>query len=359
MAMKKKVIDIFSGCGGLSYGLSQTGFKVLLGLDNNSTALETFQMNHKGSSVIGEKIENITGEYILQESGNQRIDVIVGGPPCQGLSLSGPRKFHDPRNKLFLSFVRITEELEPEAFILENVPGLVGLFKGKVKDAIIEEFEKIGYNVNYKILNAADYGVPQLRKRVLFVGLRNKERKFIFPEPTHYETNTLFERHEKYITCGQAISDLPTLEGEMGSEKQEYISPPENNYQKLMRKGAKYLYNHIGTNHTENVKKIIGLVPEGGNYKNLPEEYRNTRNFHVAWTRFDSKKPAPTIDTGHRHHFHYKYNRVPTVRECARLQSFPDKFIFMGNKSQQYTQAGNAVPPLLAKAIGEELLKWL
>lgn len=152
-----------------------------------------------------------------------------------------------------------------------------------------------------------------------------------------------------------ALSDLPPLVDELGTEVSDYATPALNSYQSLMRERSMNVYNHIAAAHSEKVKKIIALVPDGCNYKSLPEEYRNSRNFHVAWTRFASNKPAPTIDTGHRHHFHYKYNRVPTVRECARLQSFPDDFIFMGNKTQQFRQVGNAVPPLMAQAIANRV----
>ena len=156
-----------------------------------------------------------------------------------------------------------------------------------------------------------------------------------------------------------ALSDLPPLVETLGEDPAEYETKPKNSYQKLMRSNSKKVRNHIAASHSDKVKHIISLVPDGGNYKDLPEEYKNSRNFHVAWTRFRSDKPAPTIDTGHRHHFHYKYNRVPTVRECARLQSFPDDFIFEGKKTQQFRQVGNAVPPLMAQAIAEALLKYL
>jgi DNA (cytosine-5)-methyltransferase 1 len=139
----------------------------------------------------------------------------------------------------------------------------------------------------------------------------------------------------------------------------EYATSPLNDYQKLMRRNSKVVKNHIAAKHSERIREIIALVPDGCNYKSLPDEYKNSRNFHVAWTRFASNKPAPTIDTGHRHHFHYKYNRVPTVRECARLQSFPDDFIFIGNKTEQFRQVGNAVPPLMAEAIAKSLLNYL
>ena len=161
------------------------------------------------------------------------------------------------------------------------------------------------------------------------------------------------------VTCEMALSDLPPLIDSLGEDPAEYETLPQNEYQKLMRKNSVQVHNHIAAAHSEKVRNIIALVPDGGNYKDLPDEYRNTRNFHVAWTRFRSDKPAPTIDTGHRHHFHYKYNRVPTVRECARLQSFPDDFIFEGNKTQQFRQVGNAVPPIMAKAIAEALLEYL
>lgn len=337
------VIDLFCGCGGLSYGFEKAGYNILLGIDNDSKALETFELNHKDAKSICGDITTITYENDIKHfTGDKQIDVIIGGPPCQGMSLSGPRRFEDPRNKLYLSYIRLVEEIKPKAFVIENVPGLVGLFNGKIKDSIIEKFTDMGYNIQYRILCAADYGVPQSRRRVVFVGLRKGE--FIYPEPV-----------KDIVTCEMALSDLPTLENDIGTEQSEYISAPQNEYQKIMRRNSDKVRNHIAANHSEKVKKIISLVPDGGNYKDLPEEYINSRNFHVAWTRFASQKPAPTIDTGHRHHFHYKYNRVPTVRECARLQSFPDDFLFLGNKTQQFRQVGNAVPPLLAQCIAKSL----
>lgn len=345
------IIDIFSGCGGLSLGFELAGYNTLLGIDNDEAAVNTFVKNHNGSLGICTDITEISGEEIKKLVGNKNIDVVIGGPPCQGMSLAGPRKLHDPRNKLYLSFIRIVRELQPKAFVIENVPGLVSLFKGAIKDSILEEFQQMGYNVNYQILNSADYGVPQTRKRVFFVGLKNGE-KYNFPE-----AKIFFESDR--VTAEEATFDLPLLEDTLGNEVEHYTCEPQNEYQKYCRKSSEDIYNHQATNHNEQTKKIISLVPEGGNYKNLPEEYRNTRKFNVAWTRYHSKKPTLTIDTGHRHHFHYKANRVPTVRENARFQSFPDDFIFYGNRTQQYRQVGNAVPPLMAKALAEELSKHL
>lgn len=348
--MQKKrhnVIDLFCGCGGLSLGFEKVGFNVLLGIDNDKKALETFKLNHKNTKTICGDITNITLKDIKKIIGNEKIDLIIGGPPCQGMSLSGFRDYDDPRNKLYLSYIRLVREIKPRAFIIENVPGLVSLFKGKIKDSIIEEFKNSGYTVKYEILCAADFGVPQNRKRVIFVGFLDR-CDFIFPQ-----------KKTEVISCEMALSDLPPLDNEIGHEEADYYKDIQNDYQKIMRENSIKVYNHIAAAHSDRVKSIISLVPDGCNYKSLPNELKNTRNFHVAWTRFCSYKPAPTIDTGHRHHFHYKYNRVPTVRECARIQSFPDDFIFLGNKTEQFKQVGNAVPPLMAKAIAEEMKKYL
>lgn len=342
------VIDLFCGAGGLSYGFERAGLNIILGIDNDKKALETFEANHNGSKSICGDITTIDSKDIKNIIGNRKIDIIIGGPPCQGFSLSGPRNFDDPRNKLYLSYIRLVEEIKPRAFVIENVPGLVGLFNGEVKDNIIKRFTELGYTVKYQILCAADYGVPQNRRRVIFVGMKNGEKEFFYPE-----------KKDDIITCEMALSDLPPLVEDVGEFEQEYISTPKNQYQKIMRENSTKVYNHIAATHSDKVKHIISLVPDGGNYKDLPEEYRDSRKFHVAWTRFASSKPAPTIDTGHRHHFHYKYNRVPTVRECARIQSFPDSFIFIGNKTQQFRQVGNAVPPLMAECIAKQIVKAL
>lgn len=340
-------IDLFCGCGGLSYGFERAGFNILLGIDNDSKALETFELNHKDAKSICGDITQVTYEKDIKPLiGGKTIDIIIGGPPCQGMSLSGPRKFDDPRNKLYLSYIRLVDEIRPKMFVIENVPGLVGLFNGQIKDSIIEKFTDMGYEIQYRILCASDYGVPQSRRRVVFVGSRIGS--FEYPSTDH-----------EMVTCKMALSDLPPLVDELGEDEMAYETLPTNSYQALMRERSMVVRNHVAASHSDHVKEIIALVPDGGNYKDLPEEFAHTRNFHVAWTRFASDKPAPTIDTGHRHHFHYKYNRVPTVRECARLQSFPDDFVFLGNKTQQFRQVGNAVPPIMAQAIAEQVIKTL
>lgn len=326
------------------------GFHIIVGVDNDKAALNTFKLNHVGAVALNADLsKQETFDEIKRIAGNKNIDVIIAGPPCQGFSLTGPRNFDDPRNKLYLAVIEIVRQYHPKAFIIENVPGMATMYKGLVKDEILRRFKKMGYNIDCKILCAADYGVPQLRKRLIFMGIRSDIGKPEFPKP--------ILKPNQYITCREAISDLPSREFELGEEKDDYDKKPLTPYQKKMRGNCQVLYNHVATNHKQFVKDTIALVPEGGNYKDLPAGWGRSRKFHEAWTRYDGNKPSKTIDTGHRNHFHYKYNRVPTIRENARLQSFPDDFIFVGTKTQQNRQVGNAVPPLLGYALGKVLMK--
>ncbi len=343
-------IDLFAGCGGLSKGFMDAGFDILVGVDNDQAALNTFEKNHNGAAVLNADLsKQETYDEIKKIAAGRKIDVIIAGPPCQGFSLTGPRNFDDKRNKLYLAVIEMVKRFEPEGFIIENVPGMKTLYKGQIRDEIIRRFEKMGYNVDSDILCAADFGVPQLRKRLIFMGVKKKYGKPKLPLPR-------FEP-EKYRTCKEAIGDLPSRVGELGQEVDTYTCEPQSDYQKLMRGNMDVLYNHVATNHTQMVKDTIALVPEGGNYKDLPPGWGESRRFNEAWTRYDGNKPSRTIDTGHRNHFHYKYNRVPTIRENARLQSFPDNFVFTGTRTQQNRQVGNAVPPLLGQALGETLLE--
>lgn len=339
-----KVIDLFCGCGGLSLGLEQAGFSIVLGIDNCKDALSSFRRNHSGAEIYQADLAQLK----FTELPVQDVDVIVGGPPCQGFSISGKRNPDDPRNLLYVAFVDAVAYYKPKAFIMENVPNLASMSGGKIRDTIIAEFSELGYTLSYEIMLASDYGVPQNRRRFVLVGLLNG-CQYKFPEPTHASS-------EDKITTSEAISDLPECELDNGAE---YTLPPLSKYQSKMRDGSKGVFNHQITNHTKRTRAIIALVPDGGNYKDLPVEYQRTRRVNIAWTRFSSNKPSLTIDTGHRHHFHYKFNRVPTVRESARIQSFPDTFIFEGSKTSQYRQVGNAVPPLLGRALGEALLKQI
>lgn len=354
MVKNKKftVVDLFSGCGGLSKGFLDAGYDVILGVDNDTPSLKTFEANHGKSKVLNADLfDKKAIKEIRKMTGGKKVDVLVGGPPCQGFSLTGTRNFDDKRNRLYLSFIEAVKELKPKAFLIENVPGLVRLYNGTVKNEITKRLDYLGYTVEWKILCTADFGVPQVRTRVVFVGLRKQYGKFVFPKPTNTSEN--------YVSSSEAISDLPELENDLGQERSEYTKAPLTTYQKKMRRNAKHLHNHVATKHTNMVKSVISLVPEGGNYKDLPIGVGTSRKFNEAWTRYHSKKPSKTIDTGHRNHFHYKYNRIPTVRENARLQSFPDDFIFTGTRTQQNRQVGNAVPPILGYHIGRQIMSFL
>lgn len=345
MNNKPTVIDLFCGCGGLSQGFIDAGFEVKLGIDNWQDALMTFENTHRGAKGINADLFEETPQNISNKTGIKDIDVIVGGPPCQGFSIAGKRVIDDERNKLYKSFVSFVEFYRPKAFVMENVPNIISMGKGIVKDSILKDFENIGYNVVYKVLLASDYGIPQNRRRAIFVGIKNNIN-FEFPKPTNTQP----------ITSEEAISDLPENSVDNG---QSYLMKAQSTYQKQMRANSQGIYNHEITNHKDKTTNIISLVPDGGNFKDLPKELQGTRKVNIAWTRLNSKKPSFTIDTGHRHHFHYKYNRVPTVRESARIQSFTDDFIFLGSKTSQYKQVGNAVPPLLAKVIAEKIKEYI
>lgn len=343
-------IDLFAGCGGLSKGFMDAGFDIIVGVDNDKAALETFKLNHNGAEALNADLsQQETFDEIIKiaKDKNKAIDVIIAGPPCQGFSLSGPRNFDDERNKLYLAVIEMVKQFNPKGFIIENVPGMATLYNGEIKDEILRRFKDMGYNIECKILCAADYGVPQMRRRLIFMGVRKDIGEVKFPEPIFTPEN--------YRTCRDAISDLPSREFELGEDTDEYTCAPQSEYQKLMRKNCNILHNHVATRHTQMVKDTIALVPEGGNYKDLPPGWGESRKFNEAWTRYHGDKPSKTIDTGHRNHFHYKYNRVPTIRENARLQSFPDDFVFLGTKTQQNRQVGNAVPPLLGYYLGKQL----
>ena len=338
------VVDLFAGAGGLSYGFQMAGCRVLCGIDNDKDCAATFRKNHPRSEYLTKNIEDVTSDDMTRLVGRNKVDILVGGPPCQGFSISGKRTSSDPRNQLYAHFLRIADMLSPQAVLIENVPGLQALFGGRVFADIVDKLHKRGFKTSVKVVSADDYGVPQSRKRIMIVGARNE--KYVFPEP-----------NGKKITLWESISDLPLLEGV--AESSEYSTRPSNEYQERMREGSTWVSNHVATNHTDKTRRIISMVKEGQNYKSLPEHLQKTRNVHIAWTRLDGSRPSLTIDTGHRHHFHPKANRIPTVRESARIQSFPDRFVFVGTKTSQYRQVGNAVPPFLAYNLSINMIKML
>lgn len=339
------VLDLFCGCGGLSLGFQQAGFNVKLGIDAWEDAIKTFNFTHKSAKGIVADLFSISPQEISKTTGFDTVDIIIGGPPCQGFSIAGKRMIDDERNQLYKSFVEFVSFYRPKAFLMENVPNVMSMGKGVIKEQITQDFEKLGYHISSKILMASDFGVPQNRRRAFFIGFK-ENCNFEFPTPFTNQAVTSFD----------AISDLPDYSV---SDGEKYPIDIQSEYQKFMRENSLGLYNHQITQHNEKTVSIISLVPDGGNYKDLPEEFRKTRNVNIAWTRLNSQKPSFTIDTGHRHHFHYKFNRVPTVRESARIQSFPDNFIFLGTKTSQYKQVGNAVPPMLAKILAIQIKKYL
>ncbi len=338
--MKNKIIDLFCGCGGLSLGFEMAGFEPVMAIDLWKDAVVTYNHNRENKVGICEDICNLTDEYLDSLNPNGEIVGVVGGPPCQGYSTVGTRDINDPRNRLYMQYCRFVEKVRPDFFVLENVKGLTTLMGGMFRDDIYDRFSELGYNVVYKVINAADYGVPQNRQRVFFVGIRGM--KFSFPKACEHNV----------ITCSEALSDLPPLDEFTGElSEHEYVCEPQNAYQAWIRTGSEKILNHQITKHSEQTKQIISMIPDGGKIKDLPEEYWNIRKYNKAFERMSSRRPSNTVDTGHRNYFHYKEDRIPTARENARLQSFPDTFEFIGTKTSQYRQIGNAVPPLLAYAV--------
>ena len=342
------VLDLFCGAGGFSEGFRQAGAEIVAGIDNDSKALETYDFNFPNSVNLDYDLSSNDIPPDLSLINN--VDVVTGGPPCQGFSIAGHRNTDDPRNKLFQSYVRILDAFKPSFVIIENVPNIMSMGGGIYVEGITSSLKSCGYNVEIYKIDCSEFGVPQSRKRVFFIGSNRNSWSLLMSKVD----NPIF--NEK-VSCYEALCDLPSLENEIGEESARYIQKPQNNYQRIIRKGSRRLFNHVSVQHKTQTVDTIKLVPDGGNYKSLPKELQSTRKVNIAWTRMNSKKPCFTIDAGHNHHFHYEHNRVPTVRECARIQSFPDKFKFLGTRTSQYRQVGNAVPPLVSKVIAEELMK--
>jgi DNA (cytosine-5)-methyltransferase 1 len=345
--MKYKVVDLFCGCGGFSEGFRNAGYEILCGIDIDRQALNTYKNNFKKTKVIESDITNFAEGNLNQI---MSCDVLLGGPPCQGFSLAGKLDHEDKRNHLVFSYLKIVKKVKPKAVVIENVPNILNFANGAFTQAIVNGLEKFGYKVEILKINCSEYGIPQNRNRVFFIAtLRQK-----------FSINELqFKKVTNIVSTQDALSDLPILDTKLGEFKTNYKCNPQNRYQAKLREKSKFLFNHEAVKHTDKTKQIISLVPDGGNYKDLPIELQSTRKVNIAWTRMCSFKPCFTIDAGHNHHFHYKANRVPTVRECARIQSFKDKFVFYGNRTSQYRQVGNAVPPLISEYIAIKLKKFL
>jgi DNA (cytosine-5)-methyltransferase 1 len=374
---KYTAADLFSGCGGLTEGLKQAGFQVLFAIEVNHECCETYRWNHREVVLIERDIHKVDEEDVLDMLKDtfdvETVDLLAGGPPCEGFSIAGLRDPDDPRNRLFEEFMRFLKALRPKWFIIENVPGLISMERGKVLERVLKEIREAGYSVCYKILNAADYGVPQIRERVFIVGT-NTGCPITFPSPTHAPLHqgqvALGDSLKPYVTVWEAISDLPPLEP--GEEKNEYATPPQNDYQRLMREGAgsQGLRNHRAVRHREYMVERFKLIPQGGNMKDLPPipKVRPRKIYAARCRRLRADAPSYTV-TAHclDELIHPFQHRAITPREAARLQSFPDRYVFFGPlakfhsdpRQDQYEQIGDAVPPLLARAIALEIAKHL
>lgn len=337
-----KIIDLFCGIGGLSLGFEQAGFEVVSAIDLWEDAVKTYNHNRKDKVAKVISVEEFNKEELSQLISEQKICGVIGGPPCQGFSTVGKREVDDPRNKMYLEFYEAVKKIEPDFFVIENVKGMLTLNKGAfVKDLLMRFGENgLGYTISYQLLNAADYGIPQNRYRVFYVGMKGK--KFEFPKPYDYK-----------LTAKDGISDL------LHSTNEAYGSEPQNEFQRAMRGKQEHPLNQDYTQHSEQTINIISMIPDGGNIRSLPPEYWNVRKYNKAFERMSSERPSNTIDTGHRNYFHYAEPRIPTLRESARLQSFPDDFEVLGTRGSQYKQVGNAVPPMLAKVIAEKIKSLL
>lgn len=337
-----KIIDLFCGIGGLSLGFEQSGFDVLYAVDMWEDAVKTYNHNRKKEIARVMSVEDFNIDILPGLVATNEVTGIIGGPPCQGFSTVGKRNVEDPRNKMYLEFYKAVKLANPDFFVMENVKGMLTLNKGAFVKDLLERFGEngLGYTISYKLLNAADYGVPQNRYRVFYVGVKNK--KFEFPTPYDYQ-----------LTAKDGISDL------LHSDNEHYGTEPQNDYQRLLRGSQKKPLNQDYTAHTEQTISIISQIPDGGNIKSLPKEFWEVRKYNKAFERMSSQRPSNTIDTGHRNYFHYAEPRIPTLRESARIQSFPDSFEVLGTRGSQYKQVGNAVPPMLAKVIAEKIKSML
>lgn len=368
------VVDLFCGAGGLSEGLRQAGFDPRVAVDFDPNAIATYKANHPETETILGNVENVTGEQIKRLAGSDDIDLIAGGPSCQGFSTHGKRIQDDPRNFLFKHFVRLVDEVRPKMFLMENVRGMLTYSKGYFKKQIEEAFEEIGYRTRFTQVCAADYGVPQMRHRVLFIGTRIDDIELSFPRPTHGAEDLGLK---PYVTVQEALSDLPLMAGDYKADTRNYLSGPQNDYQRYARRGSgKTLTMHVANRLSEQAQAIANVVQQGQGLRSvspdvLPDRFKKMRTIGngalrrdctTLYYRLNPSRPSYTITCYYRNiasgpFLHPWEDRSLSHREAARLMSFPDSYRFMGANFTR--QIGNAVPVLMANAIGAELVKSL
>lgn len=327
MKNKLKYIDLFSGSGGFSLGFDNKGFQNIFSIDIEPSFCETYKYNFPTHQLIEKDICDLSDSEISYLKEFDEVDVVIGGPPCQGFSMAGNigRKFiEDPRNKLFKEFVRVVKIVKPRFFVMENVARLHNHNKGETRKEIINDFQNIGYKVDCKILNSADYGVPQVRKRVIFIGTKLNQ-EIIFPKKSE----------QKYLTVKEVLDSFPPLES--GEEST--------------------IPNHVAMNHSLQMLEKMKYVKDGGSRVEIPINIRPKTGDIRKYIRYKSDEPSVCVTGDMRKIFHYEQNRALTVRELAKLQSYPDDFIFKGSKISQQQQVGNSVPPKMAEAIAEVIIK--
>ena len=354
------IVDLFAGVGGLSYGFSSMPeFDIVVANEIERDISIAYSLNHDKVKMINCDIQTLVGENLNNTFRNTDVDVIVGGPPCQSYSTLGKRELDDRAN-LFLEYKRILKAIKPRAFVYENVIGILSMDNGRLFRQVQMEFEKLGYSLKYQVLNAADYGVPQVRERVILVGFQNKNN-YVYPEPTHSGGITHLMR--PHVVLSDAIGDLPVLKS--GQKSNEYAIPPYNEFLKFVRKQKQtILTEHEAPNNGEHLIKIMETLKDGQDKFDLPEDIRPKSGFANTYAKLWWDKPSTTITRNFAcpsssRCIHPRDSRALTIREGARLQSFPDDYKFYGSDGSKRLQIGNAVPPLLSIAIAKQMLKAL
>lgn len=348
-------IDLFSGAGGLSLGAEMAGIKMKLAIEKDKAAALTYSKNHHGVVMLNDDIRKfaaIPEELNCQDE--QRI--IIGGPPCQGFSLSNvrTRNRENDKNWLFEEYLRVTEMWLPDWIVLENVSGILKTADGYFWETIKRSFSDLGYTLNDDMLCAEDYGIPQKRNRVFLIGSLHGV-KFEFPVP---------KKSIKRTTVADAISDLPSLENGSLYDRLPYRCKAMSKYAKKLRGHSHYSYNNLVSDNSELILQRYKYIPQGGNWRDIPPElmcnYRDSSRCHTGiYHRLSMEEPSSVIGNYRKNMLiHPLEDRGLSVREAARIQSFPDNFIFYGSIGQQQQQVGNAVPPMLAKIVFERLLSY-
>ena len=360
-ALALTVIDLFCGAGGLSEGFRQAGYHVLAGNDYDKAAEATFSLTHPGAIFFPGPIQNHSAKSILNAVGLKRgeLDVLAGGPPCQGFSVyNHQRGLDDVRSSLYLEYLRVVKGLQPKWVVLENVTGMTSVGGGGAVDAITSGLHKLGYSVEHRILKAEEFGVPQERRRLVFIGNRIGA-PIVWPRASHGP------KLKPYTTVRDAIADLPILANGEDRGPEPYRTVAKCFYQKQMRlRSREQVHNHSAARLSPVNLRRLEHIPQGGSWRDIPFRLlpagmkRAKRSDHTKrYGRLKWKGLASTILTKCDPHwgayFHPEQDRTITVREAARLQSFPDWFIFQGSRTEQYIQVGNAVPPLLGRKIAE------